>query len=202
MKDIVFDFGGVLIDWNPRYLYQKVFASTDEMEGFLGQICTPQWNAQLDTGRTFAECAALLKKEHPEYSAQIEFYFSRWEEMLGGAIQGTPEILTDLKARGYRVFGLTNWSAETFPITYKRFGFLHLLDGIVVSGDEKLAKPGAEIFEVLLKRFGLNAPNCVFIDDSAQNISTARQLGFETIVFTDATRLVKELSALGIETLS
>ncbi len=193
MKDIVFDFGGVLIDWNPRYLYRKIFASEEEMEWFLSHVCTGEWNAQQDAGRPFAEGMALLKEKYPKYSAQIEDYFLRWDEMMGGAVRGTHEILRDLKRRGYRVFGLSNWSHETFPLAQARYDVFGLLDGIILSGEEKMIKPSPEIYQHLLSRFNLQAENCVFIDDNAANIAVARQLGFDGIKFENAFKLLEEL---------
>lgn len=198
MKDIIFDFGGVLIDWNPRYLYKKVFASEEEMEWFLNNVCTSQWNTQQDAGRPFAQGIALLTQKYPKYTPQIEDYYKRWDEMLGGAVKGTPDILKELQSKGYKVYGLTNWSAETFHIAYERFDFLRTLDGIVVSGEEKLVKPDPKIYERLLARFNLRAPNCVFIDDNAANVTEAARLGFEAIEFKEAGQLSKELLHLGI----
>lgn len=123
MKDIIFDLGGVMIDWNPRHLYKKIFASTEEMEWFLGNVCTLQWNTQQDAGRPFADGIALLKERFPKYSIQIEDYYNRWEEMLGGPIKGTVAVFYELKRKGYRAFALTNWSAETFPIARTHYDF-------------------------------------------------------------------------------
>lgn len=198
MKDIVFDFGGVLVDWNPRHLYKKVFASAEEMEWFLGNVCTPAWNAQQDGGRSFAQAVSELKVEYPKYAAQIEDFYNRWDETLAGPIKGAVEILRELKSKGLRIYGLTNWSAETFPIAFERFDFFKLLDGIVVSGEEGLIKPDPEIYKRLLQRFDLQAPNCIFIDDNAGNIAAAKALGFEGIVFTTALELRQELTRRGI----
>lgn len=193
MKDIVFDFGGVLIDWNPRHLYKKVFASEEEMEWFLTQVCSPAWNGEQDAGRPFAEGVKLLLEKYPKYAAQIEDFYRRWPEMLSGPVKGTADVLKELKDKGYRVYGLTNWSAETFPLAWERFEFLHWLDGIVVSGEEKCIKPDARLYQTLLSRFNLSAQNCVFIDDNPHNTAAARALGFETVDFADAVQLRKEL---------
>ncbi len=198
MKDIVFDLGGVLIDWNPRHLYRKIFASEEEMEWFLSTVCTTQWNTQQDAGRPFAKGLALLKEKYPKYSAQIDDYFNRWDEMLGGPIKGTVAILRELKEKGYRIYGLTNWSAETFPLALERYDFLHQMDGIVVSGEEHLVKPDPAIYARLLKRYQLRAPNCVLIDDNAANISAADTLGFEAIQFHNPDLLRKELLQRGL----
>lgn len=193
MKDIIFDLGGVLIDWNPRYLYKKIFASEEEMEWFLTNVCTPQWNTQQDAGRPFAKGIALVKAKYPKYAAQIEDYFRRWDEMLGGEIKGSVAVLRELKAKGYRVYALTNWSAETFPLARAKYGFLNELDGIVMSGEEKLVKPDPAIYARLLKKFNLHAANCIFIDDNAANISKAADLGFETLLFTGPEKLREKL---------
>ncbi len=198
MKDIVFDLGGVLIDWNPRYLYKKIFASEEEMEWFLSNVCTPQWNTQQDAGRLFAQGIALAKEKYPKYAPQIEDYYKRWEEMLGGSIKGTVAIWRELKDKGYRIYALTNWSAETFPIAKAKYDFLQQMDGIVVSGEEHLVKPDPEIYARLLKRFGLHSPNCVYIDDNAANVSAAAMLGFDAIPFQSPDALRMELLKRGI----
>ena len=127
MKNIVFDLGGVLIDWNPRYLYRKIFSSTEEMDWFLNHICTSEWNSRQDAGRPFAVGQAELKAKYPRYSAQIDDYFLRWEEMLGGLIKGSVEILKELYDKGYRLYALSNWSAETLPLAQERYNFFPLL---------------------------------------------------------------------------
>lgn len=198
MKDIVFDLGGVLIDWNPRHLYKKIFASEEEMEWFLSNVCTPQWNTQQDAGRPFAEGIALLKEKYPKYAPQIEDYFVRWEEMLGGPIKGTVAVLKELKERGYRVYALTNWSSETLPLAKTKYDFFPLFNGITVSGEEKLVKPDPEIYARLLKKFGLHAGNCVFIDDNAANVAEAAHLGFDTVEFTSPEELRAGLVRLGV----
>lgn len=193
MKKIVFDLGGVLIDWNPRYLYKKIFASEEEMEWFLSNVCTPAWNARQDAGRPFAEGIAEAKAKYPKYAPQIEAYFLRWDEMLGGAVKGSAEILRDVKARGYATYALTNWSEETFPLARAKFSFLDEFDGIVMSGAEKLAKPDPAIYGRLLSKFGLSAPDCVFINDNLENVAAAAQLGFETVLFKNAPSLRRDL---------
>lgn len=198
MKDIIFDFGGVLIDWNPRYLYRKIFPTEQEVEWFLENVCTSQWNTQQDAGRSFEEGIELLEKKFPEYAFAIRFYYTRWEEMLGGEIAGTVQILRELKARGYRIFGLTNWPAQTFAIARRRFDFIKEFDGIVVSGQEKLVKPDPQIYARLLERYNLRAPNCIFIDDNQANISKAADLGFETVLFTNPDDLRRILSSRGV----
>lgn len=198
MKDIVFDLGGVLIDWNPRYLYKKIFASTEEMEWFLSNVCTPEWNAQQDAGRPFAQALALVTEKYPKYAAQINDYYARWEETLGGPIKGTVALWQELKNKGYRIYALTNWSAETFPIAKQKYDFLQKMDGIVVSGEEKMNKPNPEIYKRLLARYGLQANNCVYIDDSLPNVEAAAQLGFDVIHFVSPEVLRLELLKRGL----
>ena len=193
MKDISFDLGGVLIDWNPRYLYRKVFATEEQTEWFLANVCTPQWNTQQDAGRPFEEGIEQLKAKYPQYAFAIQFYATRWEEMLGGVIEGSVDILRKLKTRGYRVYALSNWSTETLPIVQKKYGFFNAFDGMVISGEEKLVKPDPQIYARLLKKYDLRAPNCIFIDDNPANISKAADLGFETILFTDPDALHRTL---------
>lgn len=198
MKDIIFDLGGVLIDWNPRYLYKKIFASAEEMEWFLTSVCSPVWNAKQDAGRPFAEGIAQAKAQYPKYAPQIDAYFLRWEEMLGGPIKGTVQLLRELKYKKYRLFALSNWSAETFPIAQKKFDFLGLFDGIVLSGEEKMNKPEPEIYKRLLFRYQLQADNCIFTDDNQDNVSAAQALGIDAILFTNPEQLHIELIKRGI----
>ena len=196
IKNIVFDFGGVLIDWNPRYLYREYFNDDRKMEDFLSGICTNEWNSEQDRGRPFDEGVKLLEERFPQYTEAIRMYRDRWGDMLGGEIPGTAALLMRLKGLGYGIYGLTNWSAETMPIAYERYGFLRLLDGVVVSGEEKVIKPDPRIYRILLDRYGLKAEESVFIDDSPANVEAARQLGFRGIVFDDAGRASAQLSAL------
>ncbi len=197
-KTIIFDFGGVLINWDPRHLYRKMFEDEAEMEWFLANVCTMDWNLRQDEGRPFAEAVKLLQNEHTTYSDHIQAYHTRWEEMLDGPIEDTVGILYELKEKGYTIYGLTNWSAETFPKALELFEFLHILDGIVVSGTEKLVKPNPAIFELLLQRYNLAAADCVFIDDNAANIKAAKAIGFTTIHFSTPEDLRKRLEQMEI----
>lgn len=183
IKNIVFDFGGVLLDWNPRYAYRTVFDNEKEMEYFLTKICSPEWNAEHDRGRPFAEGVKLLQSKHPEYCEAIALYYDRWEDMLKGEIAGGVDLLRKMKAEGYGIYGLTNWSAETIGIAYRKYDFFKLFDGIVVSGEEKLIKPDKRIYEVLLNRYSLSAGECLFLDDSPANIKAAKECGFKAILF-------------------
>lgn len=195
----VFDLGGVLIDWNPRYLYRKLFDGDEAgMEAFLATVCTQDWNECQDAGRSFAEATALLVERYPEQTELIEAYARRWDEMLAGAIDGTVEILGELRARGVPLYALTNWSAETFPIAKRRFDFLAWFDGIVVSGEEKVIKPDPRIFRLLLDRYAIEAAAAVYIDDSARNAAAATALGLHGIHFTDPPALCRELETVGL----
>ena len=197
IKNIIFDFGGVLVDWNPTHLYSKEFENETEMNHFLENICTPEWNIQQDAGRPLKEATELLQKEYPEYKELIGYYYGRWDEMLGGVIKDSERVLKLLKPK-YPVYGLTNWSAETITIAYERYDFFKLLDGIVVSGDEKLIKPDPMLYQILLDRYNLKADESLFIDDNKNNIETAKEMGFHTIHFTPDLELENTLIEMGI----
>ena len=194
IQNIIFDFGGVLIDWNPIYLYGNVFETEEEMKHFLENVCRYEWNVLQDAGRPLSEATTLLQKEHPEFSEQIAYYYGRWEEMLGGTIDENVKLIKPLKKR-YKLYGLTNWSAETLPIAMERYSFFKDLDGIVVSGDEKIVKPNPKIYEILLDRYNLEAESSLFIDDNADNIETAKKIGFKTVHFTDEVNLEQLLKS-------
>ena len=194
-KAVVFDLGGVLIDWDPRYLYRKLLHDEAAVEEFLATVCTPEWNAELDRGRPFAEGVAELVERHPEHAAAIAAYHERWPEMVAGDIPGTVEVLAELRAAGVPLYALTNWSAETFAITRGRFEFLEWFDGLLVSGEERVTKPDPAIFQLLLDRFGLDPTATVFVDDSEANVAAARRLGFDAIRFTGHEELRRELVA-------
>lgn len=197
IKNIVFDFGGVLIDWNPIYVYGNEFDSKSEMDFFFENICTHTWNLQQDAGRSLAEATRLLQEEHPQYREQIAMYYGRWEEMLGGTIDENVSLIKPLK-QNYNVYGLTNWSAETLPIAMERYPFFSELDGIVVSGEEKIVKPDARFYQILLNRYNLNPQETLFIDDNADNIEAAKALKLQTIHLTKNIHLEKALRDMGI----
>lgn len=197
IKNLIFDFGGVLIDWNPRHLYKNIFADKAEMEFFLNNICTFQWNLNQDAGHSLSEATKELQAEHPEYTKEIEMFYKDWVQMLGGEIFENTGLLKPLKAK-YRLFGLTNWSAETIPVAYGLYPFFKELEGIVVSGEEKIVKPDPAIFKILLNRYQLEAAESLFIDDNLNNIIAAKELGFFTIHIKDDTRLDQELIKLGL----
>jgi 2-haloacid dehalogenase len=196
---IIFDFGGVLIDWNPHYLYRSFFDNDDEaVARFLNEIGFVEWNVEQDRGRPFAVAVAELSKRFPRHAHLISAYNERWEESIGGAIQPTVNILGALKQRGYALYGLSNWAAETFYRIRSRFPFLDWLNAIVLSGEEQMIKPDPRIYAVMLDRIGRPASECLFIDDSEANITVAKQLGFNTIHFTSSEQLANELIARGL----
>lgn len=196
---IVFDLGAVLIDWDRRHLYRKLFnGRTDELNYFLDHVCTLAWNAEMDAGRPFADAVAAKITEFPEYESYITAYHARWSEMIVGPISGTVEIFAELRQAGYPMAALSNWSAETFPIVQPQFEFLSWFDEVVVSGDLKLIKPDPAIYHILLDRIGRNAGDCVFIDDSLANIVAAQQLGFQAIHFHSPTQLRQDLAKMGV----
>ncbi len=194
---VVFDLGGVLIDWNPRHLYRKLLGGDEAaMERFLAEICTNEWNLRQDAGRPFAEACALLVEQHPAQRDLIEAFHHRWIEMIGGPIHGTVDILAELRAKGTPLYALTNWSAETFPLAQVRYDFLHWFRGTVVSGTEKLVKPDPRIYRLLLDRYGIEAATAVYIDDNPANARAATELGLHGIHFTGAASLRAELERL------
>ncbi|HEY6706305.1 MAG TPA: HAD family phosphatase [Actinomycetota bacterium] len=198
VKAVVFDLGGVLIDWDPRYLYRKLLDGEAAMEEFLATVCTPEWNAEQDRGRPFAEGVAELVERHPVHAAAITAYHERWPEMLGGAVGGTVEVLAELRAAGVPVYALTNWSAETFGIARERFEFLEWFDGVLVSGEERMIKPDPAIFRLLLDRFGLDPEATFYVDDSEPNVEAAGRLGFDAVRFTGTEQLRRDLVARGM----
>jgi len=196
---VIFDLGGVLIDWNPKYLYKKIFSDEEEMEYFLKEICTPHWNELQDGGRPIAEATDILLQQHPKYTEQIKAFYGRWTEMLGGPIDGTVEILKQLKAANtHRIYALTNWSAETFPIALERYDFLQLFEGILVSGTEHLKKPDPKIYELILKRYDIKGQHAVFIDDNLRNIKASIECGIHGIHFTSPEQLKVDLKTFEI----
>lgn len=198
IKTLVFDFGGVLIDWNPHYLYQKIFDDEEEMIWFLKNVCTPEWNLELDKGYPFERAVADLQNKYPEYKEPIRAYHERWPEMMGDAIHGSVAILKEVQRKHYPVYGLTNWSAETFPFAYDRYDFLKSLDGIVVSGTEKMVKPDPEFYNVLIERYHIKPEESLFIDDKKENVERAKQIGFWGVNFTSASDLRQALKSFKV----
>ena len=193
MKTAVFDLGGVLIDWNPRYFYKSVFADPAEMEYFLTHICGSAWNAVTDAGETFENATPRWCEKFPDYAKYISLFYRGWPQMLGGELPAGVAALRELKQKGVPVYGLTNWSAQTFPVARAKFPFLGEFDGIVVSGEEKLVKPDPRFFKLLLTRYGLRAQECVFIDDNAANVAAARALGFTGLHLTAPEKIREQL---------
>lgn len=193
MKNIVFDYGAVLVDWNPHHLYDKYFGSVEKAEWFLNNICLYSWNIQMDGGKPFAEGVAELQAQYPEWSEAIAIYHTRWIEMMGGEIEGMSSLVQRLKAAGYRVFGLTNWSSETFPLVRDKYPIFSLMEGMVVSGEEHLLKPSAAIYNCLLERYGLQAEESLFVDDNLANVEGARAVGMQGVQFISAEELERTL---------
>tara|TARA_A100001011_G_C14312099_1_gene846062 strand:+ start:1924 stop:2541 length:618 start_codon:yes stop_codon:yes gene_type:complete len=186
IKNIIFDLGGVLIDWNPEYVYLEIFrGDRKKMQWFFDEICTMDWNENQDAGYSLQKATEERVKMFPQYEEWIRMYYGRWEEMLGDAIEETVDVLNKMIANpALRVVALTNWSGETFPVALERFEFLHRFEGIVVSGIEKTRKPFREIYQLTLDRFGFQAEESLFIDDNLRNVQAASSMGIHTIHFT------------------
>ena len=199
IKTIIFDLGAVLIDWNPHYLHETIFADEAERHHFLQTVCTAEWNEEQDGGRSLHEAMELLVAQFPDYETAIRAFYGRYPEMLRGPIAGTLDILQALKASGsYGLYALTNWSAETFPVALEQFDFLSWFDGIVVSGVEKDRKPFASFYNTLLHRYGLQPQECLFIDDNIRNVRAAEALGIRSIHFTEPDSLRHQLATYGV----
>ncbi len=200
IKNIIFDFGGVLMDWNPRYFFKGYFNNDEKMEYFLENIAQSEWNEEQDRGRTLSEGTEIQVKKFPDWEKEIRAYYDNWAVMLKSDIPNNVEVLRKLAKTRYQLFGLTNWSEETFPYALENYDFFQLFDGkIVVSGTEKLIKPDPKIWYVLLERYNLQPQESVFIDDNPRNIEMAQTLGFETVHITPETNLEQELIDLGIK---
>lgn len=197
IKNIIFDFGGVLIDWNPLYLYQDVFKDESELNFFLNEVCNHKWNEQQDAGRPFIDGIVELVLKYPDYSKEIELFYTHWIDMVGGEIIENTSLIDELRAE-YLLFGLTNWSVETFPLVYHKYPFFEKLDDIVISGEEKLIKPDPEIYKRLLLRCGIEAKNSLFIDDNEANTKAAFDLGFHTIHLQQGMILKDEMRKKGV----
>jgi 2-haloacid dehalogenase len=194
INTIIFDLGAVLIDWNPDYMYRSIFADEQQMRDFLSTVTTSDWNEEQDAGRSLREGTEWLVAQHPHHEENIRAFYDRWIEMLGDAFEGTVEIFKELKDSGkYRIYALTNWSAETFPMAQEKFEFLGWFDGIVVSGAEKMRKPAPEFYQILLDRYNVNPQESLFIDDNYRNILAAEKMGINCIHFTTSEKLREEL---------
>ena len=199
IKAIVFDYGNVLLEWNPRYVYQRYFPDDPQgMEDFLKEIDFMEWNAQQDKGRTFAEGVATLSKQFPHHADLIQAYHDHWVDSIGEAYWETVDLIHKLKEKGYPIYGLSNWSAETFPYAREKYNFFELFDDMVISGAVGFVKPEPEIFQILLDKIGRPAEECLFIDDALPNIEQANTMGFKTIHFVSASHLKDALIELGL----
>ena len=201
IKNVIFDLGGVLIDWNPAYVYLDVFEGDHKkMQWFFDEICTMDWNENQDAGYPLDQATEERVKMFPQYERWIRMYYGRWEEMLGEAIEETVNILERFfQHPDYKVIALTNWSAETFPIALERFDFLHKFEGIVVSGTEKTRKPFPEIYQLALDRYGLNAEETLFIDDNLRNVNAAEAMGINSVQFKNPKQLAAYISEIGLK---
>jgi 2-haloacid dehalogenase len=195
---VIFDLGGVLIDWNPRHLFRRLIPDPDAMELFLAEACSPAWNHQQDAGRPWADAVESLVAERPEHEDLIRAYDRDWEETVGEAFEGTVAILAELREAGVPVYALSNWSSDKFRLTRPRFPFLEWFDGLVISGDEGVAKPDPAIFRLLLERYRVDPATVIYVDDLAVNIEAAESVGMAAILFTDSDALRETLAGLGL----
>lgn len=200
-KAVVFDLGGVLIDWNPRYLYRKLLATEEEVDWFLGHVCTSDWNGRQDEGRTWAAAVAERSAHFPDYADLVSAYDTRWHEMLGGAFEETVSLLETLDDQGVPCFALTNWSAEKYSYAAE-FPFMRRFRGVVVSGHEGVRKPDPRIFQILTRRFDLDPGRTVFIDDVAENVEAGERAGFLSVRYTDTEALKNYLTSVGLLSLN
>lgn len=198
-KAFIFDFGNVLLEWEPRLIYKHFFPNdTNGMEQFLAEIDFMNWNAQQDKGRSFKDGVAVLSAEFPHYAHLIQAYHDHWLDSIGTIYWETVEIMKQLKHKGYPLYGLSNWSAETFPIVREKYNFFDLLDGMVISGEVGFVKPEPEIYNLLIEKIGKPANECLFIDDSLPNIQQAQKMGFACIHFKSPEKLALELKTLNL----
>ncbi|MGH8774665.1 MAG: HAD family hydrolase [Jiangellaceae bacterium] len=195
---VVFDLGGVLIDWDSRYLFRKLLPDDAAVETFLAEVCTGEWNTAQDAGRSWAEAVAEASARVPDQADLVAAYDERWEEMIGGEIEGSVEVLRHLRNRGVPLYALTNWSADKFDLTFPRFEWLSWFDGIVVSGRERIVKPDLRIFRILLERYAIDPAATVYVDDVEVNVEAARSLGLTGLLFTGSDHLRRELARLGL----
>ncbi len=194
INTLIFDLGGVLIDWNPEYVFRELIPDAERRQYFFENICTHEWNVEQDAGRPLAVATELLVEQHPDWEPEIRAYYDRWEDMLGGPIPDTVELLREIRDEGrLRLLALTNWSAETFPVALDRYDFLHWFEGIVVSGAEKTRKPFPEIYQTLLRRYDVAPELAAFTDDSLPNMQGAEAVGIKGIYFQNAAQLRKTL---------
>jgi len=199
INSIIFDLGGVLIDWNPDYLFKDFFDNEEDKKFFFENICTPDWNEEQDAGRTIEEGTNLLIQQFPEHETNIRMFYDKWEQMLKGPIQDTVDIFKTLKeSNNFKILALTNWSAELFPVALEKYEFLHWFDGRVVSGEEKTRKPHKEIYDIIISRYNLEPSTTLFIDDNIRNINAANELGINTIHFQNANQFKTALIEMNL----
>jgi 2-haloacid dehalogenase len=195
---VVFDVGNVLLDWDPRHLYRRIFDDEERMERFLAEVCTPAWNVEQDRGRPFAQAVAELAAEHPHLHAEIRAFDERWPETVASPIHDTVAILGGLREAGVPDYAITNFSHEKFAVARGLWPFLDQFRGVVVSGEERLLKPDPAIYRVLLDRYGLSAADCLFIDDSPDNVAGALSVGMHAVRFTGPRQLADDLTSFGL----
>lgn len=198
INTIIFDLGNVLIPWEPRWLFRKLLADEAQVEHFLQEVDFNAWNAAHDAGQPFAVGIEQHGAKHPQHRHLLEAYFERWEESVAAPFEESVSLLHELKAAGFRLLALTNFSTETFPRAQRLYSFLQEFEGVVVSGEEGLIKPDPAIYELLFERYGVEPTRAVFIDDSAANVATAHQLGMHAIHFTGPDMLRGSLRALNL----
>jgi len=198
---IIFDLGGVLLDWNPLYVYdEQYFERQEKRDYFFAKVCTGDWNEEQDAGKPISDATQELVAKFPEWEQPIRDFYGRWTEMLRGPIPETVEILRTLKKTGkYKLYALTNWQAELFQIALVRHAFLYWFDGRLVSGVEKIRKPFPEFYELLLSRFAIDASKAIFIDDNLRNVVAGEAAGIQSIHFQSAGQLATALKELGID---
>jgi len=194
---LIFDLGGVVLDWNPRHLFRKLIPDEAAREWFLTEVCSPAWNLQMDRGKPSAEAVAELSARYPDRAALISAYWERWPEMLGGLIPDTSELITELADSGRELYAISNFPGEVWPATMEAFPVLHRFKDIVISSFVGVCKPDARIFVLALRRFGVVAEDCLFIDDVAANVAGAKAAGIEAVQFTSAAELRRLLAAAG-----
>lgn len=195
---IIFDLGNVLVNWNPTNLYRKIFTDEQELDSFLQNVCSMEWHTLQDGGRSPAEGTEELVKQFPQHEEAIRAFYTRWKEMFDGPIEGSVQILKELKEKGYPVYALSNWNRELYEQTVDDFPFLDSFDGKIISSEEGMKKPDENIYQRLLERYHINPHTAVFIDDNKANIETAKCLGLHSILFTTPEALRKELETLQI----
>ena len=194
IKNIIFDFGNVLVQWHPELVYREYFGDEAKAWWFLRHVADMDFRQRIDAGESLDDCIREKQAQYPEYEQAVELYRSKWREMLTDEVPGMREVILELRSKNYEIFGLTNWSMETFPEAREHFGILQMIDRYVVSGAEGLVKPDPRLFQVLLDRYGLKTEDCIFVDDNPDNVAAAKDIGMQGILFTNAEKLRKELA--------